>query len=183
MALVVSVQGHQIIYVDTENGILNSSCWEGGLDQPCGSLELADTGAQRYNSTIAVVLRHGTSCNASTTVLTTSKALSYSQLPTADNATCGCEPTVSRCNVSASIQKYDSVSSLSNNTSCHPWFEPSNGTCKCGETVHDIVKCNETLQESDCNCMTYNETTGTVVGTCFYNCVNVNWGEPERAPH
>ena len=51
VALVVGVQEHQIIYVDTDNGTLNSSCWEGGLDQPCGSLELADTGAQRYNST------------------------------------------------------------------------------------------------------------------------------------
>ena len=49
VALVVGVRGHQIIYVDAENGTLNSSCWEGGLDQPCGSLELADTGAQRYN--------------------------------------------------------------------------------------------------------------------------------------
>ena len=26
VALVVGVQGHQIIYVDTENGTLNSSC-------------------------------------------------------------------------------------------------------------------------------------------------------------
>ena len=51
VALVIGVQGHQIIYVDTDNGALNNSCWEGGLDQPCGSLELADTGAQRYNST------------------------------------------------------------------------------------------------------------------------------------
>ena len=31
------------------------------------------------------------------------------------------------------------------------------------------------LQESDildCNCMTYNESTGTVAWACFYNCVN-----------
>ena len=67
VALVVGVQGHQIIYVDTENGTLNSSCWEGGLDQPCGSLELANTGAQRYNSTIAVLCRYGTIHNTSTT--------------------------------------------------------------------------------------------------------------------
>ena len=60
VALVVGVQGHQIIYVDTENGSLDNSCWEGGLDRPCGSLELADTGAQKYNSTIAVVVRYGT---------------------------------------------------------------------------------------------------------------------------
>ena len=31
VALVFGVQGHQIIYVDTENGTLNNSCWEGAL--------------------------------------------------------------------------------------------------------------------------------------------------------
>ena len=61
VALVVGVQEHQIIYVDNENGTLDSSCWKGGLDHPCGSFELADTGAQRYNSTIAVLYRYGTS--------------------------------------------------------------------------------------------------------------------------
>ena len=66
VALVVGVKGHQIIYVDTENGTLDSSCWEGGLDRPCGNLELANTGAQRYNSNIAVVLRYGTRSNSPT---------------------------------------------------------------------------------------------------------------------
>ena len=165
VALVVGVQGHQIIYVDTENGTLNSSCWERGLDQPCGSLELADTGAQKYNSTIAVVWRYGTSYNTPTT------------LPTIDNGTCRCEPTASRWNESATIQKYSSVSAQSYNASCPPWFEPLNGTCKCGDSVDGIVNCDETLQESailDCHCMTYNESTGTVVGACFYNCVHNN---------
>ena len=148
--LVTLVVGVQIIYVDTENGTLNSSCWEGGLDQPCGSLEVADTGAQRYNSTIAVLLRYGTSHNTSTT------------LPATDNVTC--ESTTNRWNESANLQK------------CPPWFEQSNGTCKCGDRVDDIVKCDETLQESailDCHCMTYSETTGAlIVGACFYNCVH-----------
>ena len=163
VTLVVGVQGHQIIYVDTENGTLNSSCWEGGLDQPCGSLELADTGAQKYNSTIAVVWRYGTSYNTPAT------------LPTTDNGTSKCEPTASRWNESATIQKYSSVSAQSYNASCPPWFEPSNGTCKCGKSIEGVVKCNETLEESaivGCNCMTYNERTGTVVaGACLYNCV------------
>ena len=148
VTLVVGVQGHQIIYVDTENGTLNSSCWEGGLDQPCGSFELADTGAQRYNSTIAVVLRYATSHNTAVTAPTTQQALSCSTLP--------------KCN------------ELANNTSCPPWFEQSNGTCKCGESIYDIIKCDESLQESSilsCYCMTYNETTGAVVGACFYNCI------------
>ena len=174
VALVVGVQGHQIIYVDTENGTLNNSCWEGGLDQPCGSLELADTGAQRYNSTIAIVVRYGISCNTCTTALTTPQALFCLPLPTIRNGTCRCGPTASRWNESAIIQKYSSVSTQSNNVSCPPWFEPFNGTCKCGDSIDGIVECNETLQESavlDCYGMTYSETTGTVVGACLYNCV------------
>ena len=168
VTLVVGVQGHQIIYVDTENGIMNSSCWEGGIDQPCSSLELADTGAQRYNSTIAVLWKYGTSDNTPTTAPTTSQALSGPPLAIEDNSTCG-------CNELDSDRKYNVASTQSNNASCPPWFEPSNGTCKCGKTVHDIVKCDETPQKSsvlDCYCMTYNESTGTVVGACFYNCVS-----------
>ena len=151
VALAVGVQGHQIIYVDTKNGTLNKSCWEGGLDQPCGSLELADTGAQRYNSTIAVLQRYGTSINTHT--------------------------RDKERNELAIGHKYNLMSAQVVNASCPPWFKSSNGTCKCGEDIDGIVKCNETLQESailDCYCMTYNESTGTVVGACFYNCV-LNW--------
>ena len=171
VTLVVGVQGHQIIYVDTENGTLDSSCWEGGLDQPCGSLELANTGAQRYNSNIAVVLRYGTRTNSPTIP----HGLFCLPLPTTDNGTSRYDPTASRWNESASIQVYSSISAQSYNVFCPPWFEPFNGTCKCGDSVDGIVKCNETLQESvilDCHCMTYNETSGmVVVGQCLYNCV------------
>ena len=184
VTLVVGVQGHQIIYVDTENGTLNSSCWEGGLDQPCGSLELADTGAQRYNSTIAVVLRYGTSRNTSTAAPTTSQTLTYPSLANTDNGTFKSGPTDNRCNEPASNdtcrcneltnnQKYID----SSNASCPPWFEPANDTCRCGESIHGAVKCNETQRQSgilDCYCMTYNEEIETVVvGACFYNCVNI----------
>ena len=176
VTLVVGVQGHKIIYVDTENGTLNSSCWEGGLDQPCGSLKLADIGAQRNNSTIAVLWRYGTNCNTPTTAPTTPQALSYPPLPTTDNGSCRCGPTVCRCNELTNDQKYDLVSTQLGNASCPPWFEQSNGTCKCGESIDGIVKCNETRQQSgilDCYCMTYNEEIETVVvGACFYNCVN-----------
>ena len=169
VALVVGVQGHQIIYVDTENGTLNTSCWEGGLDQPCGSLELANTGAQRYNSTLAVLLRYGTSCNSPTI---SSQALFCLPLPTIGNSRS--EPTASRWNELATIQKYSSVSAQSNDVSCPPWFEPFNGTCKCGDSVDRVVRCNESLPESavlDCYCMTYSEAMGTVVGACLYSCV------------
>ena len=165
VTLVVGVRGHQIIYVDTEYGTLNSSCWEGGLDQPCGSLELADTGAQKYNSTIAIVWRYGTSHNTPTTAPTLPQALSYPPLATTNNGTCG-----------YADNKYKLVSGQCSNTSCPPWFEPFNGGCKCGESIDYIVKCNETLQESailDCYCMTYNESTQmVVVGACLYNCMS-----------
>ena len=174
VSLVVGVQGHQIIYVDTENGTLNNSCWEGGLDQPCGSLELADTGAQRYNSTIAVLYRYGTSCDSPATIPISPQTLFCLPLPPIDNGTCRCEPTASRWNESTTIHKYSSVSAQSNNGSCPPWFKPFNGTCKCGDSIDGVVNCDESLQESavlDCHCMTYNKTTGTVVGACLYNCV------------
>ena len=166
--LVVGVQGHQIIYVDTENGTLNNSCWKGGLDHPCGSLKLADTGAQRYNSTIAVVWRYGTNHHAAITAPNTPQALSCLPLPTKCIGVC-------RCHEQADNHMCDSMSGQSSNASCPPWFEPSNGTCKCGKTIHDIVECDETRQESailQCYCMTYNGSTGTVVvGACLYNCV------------
>ena len=174
VALVVGVQGHQIIYVDTENGTLNNSCWEGGLDQPCGSLELAETGAKRYNSTIAVLYRYGTSCDSPTTIPISPQTLFCLPLPTIDNGTGRSGPTASRWHESATIQKFNLVSAQSNNVSCPPWFEPFNGTCKCGDSINGVVKCDEALQESavlNCHCMTYSETTGTVVGTCLYNCV------------
>ena len=162
VTLVVGVQGHQIIYVDTENGTLSSSCWEGGLNQPCGTLELANAGAQRYNSTIALVLKYGSNRNTSTTAPTAAQALSCPPLSTTNSGSCN-----ERANNQWSTQ--------SRNVSCPPWFEQSNGTCKCGKTIHGIVKCNDTLQESSvlgCYCMTYNELTGTVVvGACFYNCM------------
>ena len=67
------------------------------------------------------------------------------------------------------------MSTQSSIGSCPPWFEQSNGTCKCGKSIHDTVKCNELLQESfilGCYCMTYNETAEIVVsGACFYNCI------------
>jgi len=167
VALAVGVQGHQIIYVDTENGTLNTSCWEGGPDQPCATLELADTGAQRYNSTIAFLLRYGSSRNTPTIAHNTPQALSYPPLSTADTVSC-------RCNGLASNQN-DLESTQFDHEPCPTWFEPSNGNCKCGKTIHDVVKCDKTLQEVailDCYCMTHNESTGTVVGACFYNCVS-----------
>ena len=61
---------------------------------------------------------------------------------------------------------------------CPTWFFPdpsSNGTCRCGDNIHDTVRCNDSTKEAfihSCYCMTYNESTGPVVGACFYNCLH-----------
>ena len=58
---------------------------------------------------------------------------------------------------------------------CPTWFFLWNGTCRCGDNVHDAVRCNDSTKEAsilDCYCMTYNKSTGPVVGACFYNCEN-----------
>ena len=68
---------------------------------------------------------------------------------------------------------YESVSGQQ----CPTWFFPdpsSNGTCRCGNDIHDAVKCNNSTKETsilDCYCMTYNKSTGPVVGSCIYKCI------------
>ena len=58
---------------------------------------------------------------------------------------------------------------------CHTWLfrDPSlNCTCRCGDDVHGLVRCNDSTEQAfirSCHCMTYNESTGPVVGACFYN--------------
>jgi len=175
VALVAWVQGHPIIYVDTENGTLDNSCWKGGMDLPCGSLELADAGALRHNSTIAVLLKRGTGCDTHAKVPTILQELSCPPWFTTDSSTHTLEPSSHDADKSTDSQEFNSLSVPFRNVSFPPWFLPDNNSCKCGPSIHDIVKCNEALQESailDCFCMTYSESTGTVVGACFYNCVN-----------
>ena len=49
--------GHQqIIYVDTQNGTLDSSCWDSGTVMPCANMELALEGAQKRRSDAVVLL-------------------------------------------------------------------------------------------------------------------------------
>ena len=71
----------------------------------------------------------------------------------------------------------ESAANIPHDPPCPTWFFPdpsSNGTCRCGDSVNDAVRCNESTKEVailDCYCMTYNESTGPVVGACFYNCM------------
>ena len=87
------------------------------------------------------------------------------------------------------VSAEDSQEVQSSSSPCPPWFFPypsSNDTCRCGESIHGAVKCNEILQECailDCYCMTYNESTGVVVGPCFYNCENIPKGQEDILYH
>ena len=72
----------------------------------------------------------------------------------------------------------ESAADIPHDPQCPTWFFPdhsSNGTCRCGNDVHDTVRCKNSTKEAailNCYCMTYNRSTGPVVGACFYNCMN-----------
>ena len=71
-----------------------------------------------------------------------------------------------------------SAADVPDRTSCPTWFLPdssANLTCRCGNDIHGAVSCNESTKQVailDCYCMTYNESTGPVVGICIYNCIH-----------
>ena len=70
----------------------------------------------------------------------------------------------------------ESAVTASHDPQCPTWFFPdpsSNGTCRCGNDIHDAVRCNNSTKTAsilDCYCMTYDKLMGPVVGACFYNC-------------
>ena len=72
----------------------------------------------------------------------------------------------------------ESTAAVSHDQQCPTWFfpdPPSNGSCRCGNDVQDTVRCKNSTKEAailNCYCMTYNKSTGPVVGACFYNCMN-----------
>ena len=72
---------------------------------------------------------------------------------------------------------YESAADALHDPPCPTWFFPdpsSNDTCRCGDDIHDTVRCNDSTKKafiSSGHCMTYNESTGPVVGACFYNFV------------
>jgi hypothetical protein len=71
----------------------------------------------------------------------------------------------------------DTSSECTVGSSCPTWSYCSSGSCRCGENHHDIIHCKDESNIMsgvlDCNCVTYDEATGsTFVGACFYNCVN-----------
>ena len=84
-----------------------------------------------------------------------------------------------QCNSTAVIVKQkcknEAVADALDGTSCPTWFSSANGTCRCGKDIDGAVRCNDSTKEVailHCYCMTYSESTGPVVGTCFYNCLH-----------
>ena len=49
----------RLIYVDSQTGVNDSSCWEGGYSTPCLYLNLALKGAQHYNHSTTILLQPG----------------------------------------------------------------------------------------------------------------------------
>ena len=85
-----------------------------------------------------------------------------------------------------SLQATDSLLSPQSTEESQPtcrdlWFTPSNGTCRCGSSLNDVVSCNEqtkVVMIADCYCMTHESVTKQmVVGDCFYNCLNLTSNE------
>ena len=72
----------------------------------------------------------------------------------------------------------DQMSSVAEESCTDLWFTPKNGTCHCGDTIHDAVTCNEHTKEVmvlDCYCMTADSATNqTVVGNCLFNCFSLS---------
>ena len=53
----------------------------------------------------------------------------------------------------------ESAANIPHNAPCPTWFFPdpsSNGICRCGDNIHDTVRCNDSTKEAailDCYCM------------------------------
>ena len=148
----VSAEYDSVIYVDPEYGRVDNSCWTGGVDVPCKTVELALEGARRVSTGISPVVLVQPNC------------------PTA--AQCSCSNVTS----GSSLQPSNSSSE-----SCPTWqYRNKSGVCVCGSGVHGAVECNSELAETtvlECHCMTYNKDNNVVLGKCFFGCYRSNSGK------
>jgi len=64
-------ENYHVIYINGESGSFNSSCWNGGEEMPCASLDLALKGAEYLNSTTVIVEQSQCVGNTTTNVYTT----------------------------------------------------------------------------------------------------------------
>jgi len=149
----VTVSNHQqIIYVDAQNGTLDSSCWESWTVMPCANMELALEGAQKRRSTAVVLLLKNNTYEFrnSTGLIGVDTEQDVVLVHTSNNS--------------------------STSTTCPPWFVHSDDTnssiCMCGNDLGRVVICNSSLQESfilNPYCVTHDKYLGTVTGLCIYN--------------
>ena len=148
----VSAEYDSVIYVDPEYGRVDNSCWTGGADVPCKTVDLALEGARRVSTGIFPVVLVQPKC------------------PTA--AQCSCSNVTS----GSSLQPSNSSSE-----SCPTWqYRNKSGVCVCGSGVHGAVECNSALAKTtvlDCHCMTYNKDHNVVLGKCFFGCYRSNSGK------
>ena len=148
----VSAEYDSVIYVDPEYGRVDNSCWTGGADVPCKTVELALEGARRVSTGIFPVVLVQPKC------------------PTA--AQCSCSNVTS----GSSLQPSNSSSE-----SCPTWqYRNKSGVCVCGSGVHGAVECNSELAKTtvlDCHCMTYSKRHNVVLGKCFFGCYRSNSGK------
>jgi len=141
---------YRVIYVNSCNGTFNKSCWNGGEEMPCASLELALEGAEYQNSTTVIVEQ--SQCVGNTTN---------------DNSTLQPE--------SETI-----LSLSKNVTECPAWtyLNGTSTTCECGDSLGRTIICDSALPHLfilQCYCMTYsNFTRSLVVGVCPYYCFGTN---------
>ena len=137
----------QPVYVDCSNGIQDKTCWNGGLDLPCNSLDLAMEGAELLNTTV-IVVGPGKCRRKNKPQWNNSGNQDQTLLSKEDSAELG---------------------------TCPPWFLPTeNATCKCAKIPGRMLKCDERLNETlllGCYCMTYESATSElVIGPCLYDC-------------
>ena len=151
----------QPVYVDYSKGTQDKACWNGGLDVPCNSLDLAMEGAELQNTTV-MVLGPG-----------------------------GCKHQCQSCNDATYTQrnsKMDEITSWADE--CPPWFIPTGNAsnpCKCAKTPGEIVSCDQILNKSlllTCHCMSYENTTSElIVGPCMYGCFTENTTHLATGPY
>ena len=130
-----------IIYVHHDNGTMDSSCWTGGEDLPCATLDLALHGAEQIQPSI-VFVKDECKCTSHSInvpgVLTNETQISYE-----DQKMCPwtwSRPGTCECG------------------------DDLNYVVSCNSTIPEVAVI-------DCYCITYDKVANrSVAGACFYNC-------------
>ena len=148
----------QPVYVDCSKGTQDKTCWNGGLDLPCNSLDLAMEGAELLNTTVMVLGPRE------------------------------CKRQKSHSNIMPKIHKMNETTSSADKCPPWfiPTGNASN-PCKCAKTPGKIVSCDQTLNETlllSCYCMSYDTTSSElIVGACVYGCFYEHMTDLAKGPY